>query len=148
MSEFLAVLGEATDTAAVELELLAERATPTLRVVLPVSLHVPLAVFGAEEINDFRYHTKFKDARPLEVLATRSLQPRRRALTVVDSRWRLNVDCFRQPVEDESDSWSGYEDVPLVGSIQLYLPVADEQAPLPLPQIVSARFETDHWIGI
>jgi len=142
-AEFLVLLGEETDTRKVTLDDLARRVPRTMQAVLPVTSHVPDAVFRDFDFERYHYKTVVKSAIPLAIRATRHYRKESEGLSVVDSEWRIVVDCFRQR-RDAPETSEGWEDIPLVGSVQLYVP--EDEAPEQVAQLISARLEPENVI--
>jgi hypothetical protein len=142
LDDFLAFLGNPErGGVAVSLVEVEHRLPSVLRVVMPVTWHIPRAVFGSDfDWARFRYHTEIKDARPTEVLASRRYKQEREAITVVNASWEIVVDCFQLSADDDVGPVLGYEDVLVTGSIQFYLPDDEEL----VAQVVSSRLVAEN----
>lgn len=114
-----------------------ERRLPrVLRAVLPSTSHIPRAVFGADfDWDEHRYLSELKEARPVNVLASRRYEQDDNAITVANVLWELVVDCFQLSADSAVGPVLGYENAVLTGAIQAYLPDDDER----LAQVVSAQ---------
>jgi hypothetical protein len=140
LDDFLAFLGNPRRDYAISLEELNERLPRTLRVVLPVTTHIPRAIFGSDyDWEGFRYVTEIKEARATKVLASRRYEQEDAAITVINALCELVVDCVRLPADEAVGPYFGYESVRVAGSVQAYVPDGDER----LAQVISARFEAD-----
>jgi hypothetical protein len=142
--DFLSLLGEPTTGPDITISMLQDKVEPTLKRILALTLDIPIAVYGPERVNHFSWSVEIQQAEPTEIVDVRHYRRNGDALAIVDSHWSLKADCFRQHLGERSSGvWEGFDDVPIIGSVQLYLPEqADGQR---LPQIISARLETDHW---
>ena len=89
-----------------------------MKAVLPVTPHIPNAVFREHFSDDYRFEVKILEARPTRVIDTRAYTRDDTGLAVVDSEWELDVNLFyRRRDADDSTLWQGWNDLQVTGTI-------------------------------
>jgi hypothetical protein len=112
-----------------------ERVIRLANVVVEPSNLIPSAIFGF----DHRYWYS-SQLHGLEFLGSgdqwRFVAPEgdtvldgSRAFTLVESRWRIEADCYRWPADSDPSNAEGVEGAVLEGTLQVFLPEDPEGAP-------------------